>query len=250
MVSPAVQGQVPHPSIVPEFLRSTSCGMTSARGHGAIVYCLNSGSEDRQTGHHNETGGVMDRCVQMLDKELWRLGLDGSGVCVFWRIMANRTREVKRDFCDLPIRRNEGRVVNTPLVFKRVLFQEKKEREGRGDEKGERDHGYSPIYPFPMSNVVMILALPIECMSSFASSIEKSSDTLSELRALKSTQSRRLPSSLLAQTIGYAISALDSSIKSSRNSSSICSSTLICKDSGMRYTNDLLHSMFCFQRIR
>ncbi|GFX49177.1 hypothetical protein TNCV_5041711 [Trichonephila clavipes] len=45
MVSPAVQGQVPHPSIVPEFLRSTICGMTSARGHGAIVYCLNSGRE-------------------------------------------------------------------------------------------------------------------------------------------------------------------------------------------------------------
>ncbi|GFS56605.1 hypothetical protein TNCV_1852751 [Trichonephila clavipes] len=30
------------------------------------------------------------------------------------------------DFCDLPIRRDEGRVVNTPLLFKRVLFQEKK----------------------------------------------------------------------------------------------------------------------------
>ncbi|GFW05152.1 nuclease HARBI1 [Trichonephila clavipes] len=41
------------PSIVPEFLRSTSCKMTSARGHGAIVYCLNSGSEDRQMGRHN-----------------------------------------------------------------------------------------------------------------------------------------------------------------------------------------------------
>ncbi|GFT29966.1 hypothetical protein TNCV_3349321 [Trichonephila clavipes] len=27
--------------------------MTSARGHGAIVYCLHSGSEDRQTGRHN-----------------------------------------------------------------------------------------------------------------------------------------------------------------------------------------------------
>ncbi|GFS68345.1 hypothetical protein TNCV_3000371 [Trichonephila clavipes] len=53
MVSQAVQGQVRHPSIVPEFLRSTSYGMTSARGHWAIVYCLNSGSEDRQTGHHN-----------------------------------------------------------------------------------------------------------------------------------------------------------------------------------------------------
>ncbi|GFW16673.1 hypothetical protein TNCV_2352951 [Trichonephila clavipes] len=61
MVSPDVQGQVPHPSIIPEFLRSTSCGMTSARGHEAIVYCLNSGSEDRQTGRHNgekgKTGG-------------------------------------------------------------------------------------------------------------------------------------------------------------------------------------------------
>ncbi|GFY15960.1 hypothetical protein TNCV_1286051 [Trichonephila clavipes] len=41
------------PSIVPEFLRSTSCKVTSARGHGAIVYCLNSGSGDRQTGRHN-----------------------------------------------------------------------------------------------------------------------------------------------------------------------------------------------------
>ncbi|GFX64499.1 hypothetical protein TNCV_2811241 [Trichonephila clavipes] len=27
--------------------------MTSARGHGAIVYCLNSGSDDSQTGRHN-----------------------------------------------------------------------------------------------------------------------------------------------------------------------------------------------------
>ncbi|GFV13832.1 hypothetical protein TNCV_3695441 [Trichonephila clavipes] len=48
MVSPAVQGQVPHPSIVPQFLRSISCGMTSARGHGAIVYYLNSGSKERR----------------------------------------------------------------------------------------------------------------------------------------------------------------------------------------------------------
>ncbi|GFX04570.1 uncharacterized protein F54H12.2 [Trichonephila clavipes] len=28
--------------------------MTSARGHGAIVYCLNSGSEERQTDRHNK----------------------------------------------------------------------------------------------------------------------------------------------------------------------------------------------------
>ncbi|GFV41732.1 hypothetical protein TNCV_3628831 [Trichonephila clavipes] len=47
-------------------------------------------------------------------------------------------REVKRDFCDLPIRRNEGRVVNTPLVFKRVLFQQKKKEE-RDERERERE---------------------------------------------------------------------------------------------------------------
>ncbi|GFU08920.1 hypothetical protein TNCV_1318071 [Trichonephila clavipes] len=43
-----------------------------------------------------------------------------------------------RDFCDLPIRRDEGRVVNTPLVFKRVLFQEKRRRKKDGRERRER----------------------------------------------------------------------------------------------------------------
>ncbi|GFU35274.1 hypothetical protein TNCV_2143391 [Trichonephila clavipes] len=43
----------------------------------------------------------------------------------------NRTREAEKDFCDLPIRRDEGRVVNTPLVFKRVLFEETKKEETR-----------------------------------------------------------------------------------------------------------------------
>ncbi|GFW96185.1 hypothetical protein TNCV_571561 [Trichonephila clavipes] len=76
---------------------------------------------------------MMDKCVQMLDKELWRLGPCFGVLC------ANRTREVKRDFCDLPIRRNEGRVVNTPLVFKRVLFQETEKREEK--ESGERGPG-------------------------------------------------------------------------------------------------------------
>ncbi|GFW16676.1 hypothetical protein TNCV_2352981 [Trichonephila clavipes] len=41
-----------------------------------------------------------------------------------------------RVFCDQPIRRNEGRVVNTPLVFKRVLFQERRGR--REETKMER----------------------------------------------------------------------------------------------------------------
>ncbi|GFU96220.1 hypothetical protein TNCV_855931 [Trichonephila clavipes] len=54
-------------------------------------------------------------------------------VC-FGVLCANRTREVKRDFGDLPIRRDEGRVVNTPLVFKRVLFPGERKKEG--DEKG------------------------------------------------------------------------------------------------------------------
>ncbi|GFU32333.1 hypothetical protein TNCV_4699131 [Trichonephila clavipes] len=39
-----------------------------------------------------------------------------------------------RDFCDLPIRRDEGRVVNTPLVFKMGLFR-KRRRERRRKKK-------------------------------------------------------------------------------------------------------------------
>ncbi|GFS85811.1 hypothetical protein TNCV_2973541 [Trichonephila clavipes] len=56
--------------------------------------------------------------------------------------LENRGRRLgrPRDFCDLPIRRDEGRVVNTPLVFKRVLFQEKRKGDGKREEKesGER----------------------------------------------------------------------------------------------------------------
>ncbi|GFX06574.1 hypothetical protein TNCV_3018081 [Trichonephila clavipes] len=56
----------------------------------------------------------------------------------------NRTREVKRDFSDLPIRRSEGRVVNPPLVLKRVLFEEKERRKGgrkRTRESGRENGG-------------------------------------------------------------------------------------------------------------
>ncbi|GFS55814.1 hypothetical protein TNCV_4497841 [Trichonephila clavipes] len=86
-----------------------------------------------------------------VDKELWRLGPDGSGVfwrwtsvsrcgqgtmapwtrrlgCVFGVLCANKKEEVKRDFGDLRIRRSEGRVVNTPLVFKRVLLERKEKK--------------------------------------------------------------------------------------------------------------------------
>ncbi|GFU83175.1 hypothetical protein TNCV_3737861 [Trichonephila clavipes] len=43
--------------------------------------------------------------------------------------LENRGRRLgrPRDFGDLPKRRDEGRVVNTPLVFKMILFQEKGE---------------------------------------------------------------------------------------------------------------------------
>ncbi|GFT93740.1 hypothetical protein TNCV_1693731 [Trichonephila clavipes] len=86
-------------------------GVTSARGHGAIVYCLNSGSEVRQTGRHNSKSRagapltigeaylkiIMSSFLGFcewntrnrwrdgqvcpdVDKELWSLGPDGSGV--------------------------------------------------------------------------------------------------------------------------------------------------------------------------
>ncbi|GFY18852.1 hypothetical protein TNCV_3875401 [Trichonephila clavipes] len=91
-----------------------------------------------------ETGGVMDKCVQMWTKNYGALG-QTARVC-FGVLCANRTREVKRDFGDLPIRRSEGRVVNTPLVFKRVLFQEiggkrkreKKDKKDPGERTDER----------------------------------------------------------------------------------------------------------------
>ncbi|GFX98808.1 hypothetical protein TNCV_1503841 [Trichonephila clavipes] len=77
----------------------------------------------------------MDKCVQMWTRNYGALG-QTARVC-FGVLCANRTREVKRDFGDLPIRRSEGRVVNTPLVFERVLFEEtgRKRGEKRKDKK-------------------------------------------------------------------------------------------------------------------
>ncbi|GFT77112.1 hypothetical protein TNCV_1099811 [Trichonephila clavipes] len=77
---------------------------------------------------------ALDKCVQMGTRNYGALG-QTARVC-FGVLCANRTREVKRDFGDLRIRRSEGRVVNTPLVFKRVLFEERG-RKRRGDPKGE-----------------------------------------------------------------------------------------------------------------
>ncbi|GFW29366.1 hypothetical protein TNCV_743081 [Trichonephila clavipes] len=76
-----------------------------------------------------EAGGVMDKCVQMWTRNYGTLG-QTARVC-FGVLCANRTREVKRDFGDLRIR-GEGRVVNTPLGFKSVLFQD------RGDQREKK----------------------------------------------------------------------------------------------------------------
>ncbi|GFY16097.1 hypothetical protein TNCV_3531001 [Trichonephila clavipes] len=92
------------------------------------------------------TGGVMDKCVQMWTRNYGALG-QTARVC-FGVLCANQTREVKRDFCDLPMRRNEGRVVNTPLVFKRVLFQERrgrKEKKRTKKETRERENGRKEV---------------------------------------------------------------------------------------------------------
>ncbi|GFX21191.1 hypothetical protein TNCV_4367701 [Trichonephila clavipes] len=78
--------------------------------------------------------GVGQVCPDV-DRNYGALG-QTARVC-FGVLCANRTREVKRDFGDLPIRRSEGRVVNTPLVFKRVLFQKK--RTGRKKKSRKKD---------------------------------------------------------------------------------------------------------------
>ncbi|GFV33887.1 hypothetical protein TNCV_4754981 [Trichonephila clavipes] len=50
-----------------------------------------------------------------------------------------------RDFCDLPIRRDEGRAVDTPLVFKRVLFQEKREKTEKEKKRKRDERERSPV---------------------------------------------------------------------------------------------------------
>ncbi|GFU30443.1 hypothetical protein TNCV_270871 [Trichonephila clavipes] len=62
----------------------------------------------------------MSRCWTRNYGALGQTARVGIGV-----LCANRTREAKRDFCDLPIRRDEGRVVDPPLVFIRVFFSGK-----------------------------------------------------------------------------------------------------------------------------
>ncbi|GFV91573.1 hypothetical protein TNCV_770391 [Trichonephila clavipes] len=57
--------------------------------------------------------------------------------------LENRGRRLgrPRDFYDLPIRREEGRVVNTPWCLKGFFFRREGERDGKREEKesGERE---------------------------------------------------------------------------------------------------------------
>ncbi|GFV98344.1 hypothetical protein TNCV_623031 [Trichonephila clavipes] len=81
----------------------------------------------------------MDKCVQMWTRNYGALG-QTARVC-FGVLCANKKKEeVKRDFGDLRIRRSEGRVVNTPLVFKKRTGGKEKERKKRTRESG-RENG-------------------------------------------------------------------------------------------------------------
>ncbi|GFW38239.1 hypothetical protein TNCV_3839671 [Trichonephila clavipes] len=97
-------------------------------------------------------------------------------VC-FGVLCANRKKEeVKRDFGDLRIRRSEGRVVNTPLVFKRVLFEEKK-RTGK-----EKDSIFAPTNALPLSeNILELLPLlPLTLFKQAMKALEVRSETKSK----------------------------------------------------------------------
>ncbi|GFX82581.1 hypothetical protein TNCV_1192561 [Trichonephila clavipes] len=87
--------------------------------------------------------GVGQVCVQMWTRNYGALG-QTARVC-FGVLCANKKKEeVKRDFGDLRIRRSEGRVVNTPLVFKKVLLKRGKEevtRKERSRKKGQESPG-------------------------------------------------------------------------------------------------------------
>ncbi|GFT62451.1 hypothetical protein TNCV_2899821 [Trichonephila clavipes] len=82
---------------------------------------------------------ALDMCVQMWTRNYGALG-QTARVC-FGVLCANKKKEeIKRDFGDLLLRRSKGRVVNTPLVFKKGSFtgegRPRKRKKG-GDPKGE-----------------------------------------------------------------------------------------------------------------
>ncbi|GFW23769.1 uncharacterized protein TNCV_2033121 [Trichonephila clavipes] len=101
-------------------MASTRCYVTSARGHGAIVYCLNSGSADTQTGSHNGKGEPLtigEACLKRIlsprpESREWDNRKQGGRERLLWP--ANK--------------KGRGCVMDPPLVFKGGFL---------GDEGGE-----------------------------------------------------------------------------------------------------------------
>ncbi|GFU00804.1 hypothetical protein TNCV_4819491 [Trichonephila clavipes] len=81
-------------------------------------------SDPNSSARKKNTAGEMDKCVQKLDKNYGAL-VQTAREC-FCVLRTNRTRKAERDFCGLPIR-DEGRVVDSPLVFKKVFFRRREE---------------------------------------------------------------------------------------------------------------------------
>ncbi|GFS66185.1 hypothetical protein TNCV_2511261 [Trichonephila clavipes] len=76
----------------------------------------------------------MHKCVQILDKNYGAL-VQTARVCICV-LRTNRTREAEGDFCGLPMRRDEGRVVDPPLVFKKgFLRDERKALDGENERR-------------------------------------------------------------------------------------------------------------------
>ncbi|GFW83305.1 hypothetical protein TNCV_2509451 [Trichonephila clavipes] len=104
--------------------RSESCRLGRCRENGII-------------GHRWCDGQVCPDVRQ----ELWRLG-QTARVCI-GVFRTNRTRDAERDFCGLPIRRDEGRVVAHPWCLKGFFFR----RRGRGSLPWiERTGEESPVW--------------------------------------------------------------------------------------------------------
>ncbi|GFV82640.1 hypothetical protein TNCV_1618691 [Trichonephila clavipes] len=123
------------PSIVPEFLRSTSCGMTSARGHGAIVYCLNSG----RFCEGDTRNRWRDRQVcSDVDKELWRLGPDGSGVFWRWTSVSRCGQGTMAPWARRLGKRGPGKGERAEIKDKGVRERERTEGGGETEKKKKR----------------------------------------------------------------------------------------------------------------
>ncbi|GFT46704.1 hypothetical protein TNCV_3184891 [Trichonephila clavipes] len=83
----------------------------------------------------------MDKCVQMLEKNYGAL-VPAARVCICV-LRTNRTREDEIDFCGLSMRRDEGRVVDPPLEFKRGFLR--RQEESLGLREFEQSFGWREL---------------------------------------------------------------------------------------------------------